>query len=64
MSNAPHFHNTAEAKAAIKKIEHNTQGTTGAPTGINGGSAGNQTTKTEGVNSSSKGDDYVGKRKA
>jgi hypothetical protein len=46
---APHFHNTKEVKAAIKKIEHNTEGTSGPPTGIMGGSASNMTTKTANV---------------
>lgn len=59
---APHCHTTAEAKAAIKRIEHNSQGTSGPPTGISGGSAGNQTTKTEDVTSTEKGGDYVSKR--
>lgn len=56
---APHFHTTSEAKAAIKKIENNS-GDGRTPTGIKGGSAGNATTKTEGVTSSKKGDDWVG----
>lgn len=61
---APHFHDTAQAKAAIKKIEHNTEGTTGPPTGISGGSASNRTTTTPGVNvGNEKGSDYVGKGK-
>jgi hypothetical protein len=59
---APHFHTTAEAKAAIKKIEKNTEGTSGPPTGIGGGSAGNSTTMTPAVSSSQKGDDWVSKR--
>lgn len=50
---APHFHTTAEAKAAIKKIEHNPDGGNGAPTGIAGGSVSNETTKTPGVSGSS-----------
>jgi len=54
---APHFHTTEEAKAAIKKIQHNSD--KGTPTGISGGSAGNQTTMTPKVTS---GDDTVGKR--
>lgn len=60
---APHFHTTAEAKAAIKKIEHNSGiGAEGAPTGINGGSAANQTTMTKAVTSFKKGDDWVHNR--
>ena len=60
---APHFHTTAEAKAAIKKIEHNSgEAAEGAPIGIMGGSAGNLTTSTKGVSNSSKGDDWVSKR--
>ncbi len=38
---APHFHTTAEARSAIKKIEHNSEGGNGKPSGIAGGSAGN-----------------------
>lgn len=61
---APHFHNTAEAKSAIKKIEHNTDGGNGAPTSISGGSAGNRLTSTPGVNTGNeKGSDYVNKGK-
>ena len=61
---APHFHTTAEAKAAIKKIEHNTEGTTGPPTGIAGGSSGNRVTTTPGVNAGmEKGSDWVNKGK-
>lgn len=59
----PHFHTTAEVKAAIKKIEHNNQGGEGAPTGIAGSPGYNGTTETPGVTSRSKGDDWVGKRK-
>lgn len=59
---APHFHTTSEAKAAIKKIEHNSQDGNGAPTGIAGGSSGNDTTPTPDVSSKQKGDDWVGKR--
>lgn len=54
---APHFHTTEEAKAAIKKIGHNSD--MGTPTGISGGSEGNMTTKTPKV---TVGDDTVGKR--
>lgn len=61
---APHCHTTAEAKAAIKKIEHNTEGTSGAPTGIAGGSSSNITSPTPGVRDKGgeKGGDWVGKR--
>jgi len=58
---APHFHTTSEAKAAIKKIEHNAgEGTSGPPTGIMGGSGMNNTTTTPGVNNQVKGGDWVG----
>lgn len=57
---APHFHTTAEAKTAIKKIEHNAgEGTSGPPSGIMGGSGGNQTTMTPGVTGTTKGSDWV-----
>ena len=59
---APHFHTTAEAKAAIKKVEHNTDGGNSAPTGIAGGSAGNNITPTPGVTSKQKGDDWANRR--
>jgi len=60
---APHFHTTAEVKAAIKKIEHNHGvAAEGHPMGIMGGSASNSTTSTDGVTSSSKGDDWVSHR--
>jgi hypothetical protein len=60
---APHFHTTKEAKAAIKKIEHNHgQAAEGHPLGIMGGSAGNQTTITEGVTDHEKGGDWVHNR--
>lgn len=59
---APHFHNTAEARAAIKKIEHNAQQGNGAPSGIAGGSAGVDPHITPGVDSRSKGDDWVANR--
>lgn len=52
---APHFHQTSEAREAIRKIEHNAN--EGAPTGISGGSAGNLTTQTPGVTG---GNDNVG----
>lgn len=60
---APHYHTTAEAKAAIKKIEHNSDGGNGAPTGIAGGSAANATTHTDKVTNKEKGADWVGNRK-
>lgn len=60
---APHFHTTAEAKAAIKRIEHNHGiGSEGAPMHIEGGSAANSTTDTKAVTSSKKGDDWVHNR--
>lgn len=59
---APHFHTTSEAKAAINKVEHNKMGTFGGPTGIAGGSGGNQTTLTPEVTSTTKGDDWLPKR--
>ena len=60
---APHFHTTAEAKAAIKRIEHNGgEGGEGAPKGIMGGSSSNETTTTPRVNQGKeKGSDWVGK---
>jgi hypothetical protein len=57
---APHFHTTAEAKAAIKKIEHNND--MGQPTGISGGSQGNDVTPTPKVTGRKKGSDDVSKR--
>ena len=60
---APHCHTTEEAKANIKRIEHNSgRGGEGAPTGIMGGSGANQTTLTSGVTETSKGHDWVGGR--
>ena len=57
---APHFHTTEEAKAAIKKVEHNSDHSYGPPSGgISGGSAANEETKTKGVSSSKKGDDWA-----
>lgn len=57
---APHFHTTSEAKAAISKIEHNNAN--GCPTGIAGGSGGNQTTQTPAVTETTKGEDWVNRR--
>lgn len=57
---APNFRTTAEARAAIKKIEHNVN--LGKPTGIAGGSATNQTTLTPGVTSTTPCADEVSKR--
>ena len=54
---APHFHTVSEAKAAIKKIEHNSNGTTGAPTGIAGGSGGNDISGSS--NPKTKGGDWL-----
>jgi hypothetical protein len=60
---APHFHTTAEAKAAIKKIEHNSGiAAEGAPTGIAGGSVKNMTTMTPDVTPSTKEGDWVSHR--
>ena len=60
---APHFHTTEEAKAAIKKIDHNSgQGDEGAPKGIMGGSVGNETTKTKNVTPTKKEEDWVSRR--
>lgn len=60
---APHFHTTAEAKAAIKKISHNSgEGDEGAPIGIGGGSTSVKTTTTEKVSIKQKGDDWVNNR--
>jgi len=61
---APHFHTTAEAKEAIKKIQHNSmEGGEGAPVGIlDGGSGQNQTTLTPAVTETKKGSDWVHKR--
>lgn len=60
---APHFHDTAEARNAIKKIEHNSgEGTSGPPTGINTGSASVDPHITPGVDEKYKGDDWVSKR--
>lgn len=60
---AVHFHTTAEVKSAIKKIEHNSDGGNGAPTGIAGSPGYNGVTETPRVTSRSKGDDWVSKRK-
>lgn len=58
---APHFHTVNEAKAAIKKIQHNSDGTTGAPTGIAGGSGGNDIAS-DGISPKDKGGDWVDSR--
>ena len=61
MTVSPHFHTTDEARAAITKIQKNNP-ETGQPTSLGGGSASNTVTRTPEVTSSSKGDDWVGKR--
>jgi hypothetical protein len=60
---APHFHETKEAVAAIKRIEHNSgEAGEGAPTGIAGGSVSNMTTMTKNVTPTSKEQDWVSHR--
>jgi len=64
---APHFHTAVEAKRAIEKISNNQRVTTdgateGAPTGISGGSASNQTSTMKKVTPTEKGSDWVSKR--
>lgn len=60
MGNQPHIHSVEEAKANIKKIEHNTEGSYGPPTAIEGGSSKNYNTgTTEGVPSKEKGGDWA-----
>jgi len=60
MGNQPHVHTVEETKANIKRIEHNTEGSYGPPTGAEGGSGGNfNTGTTEGVPPKKKGDDWV-----
>ena len=62
---APHLHTEAEAKAAIKRIEHNMSGpgspagkNAGPPSGIAGGSAGNAIASD--LNKGPKGHDWIG----
>ena len=58
---APHVHTVEEAKKAINKIEHNSDGGYGKPTGIEGGSGGNFTSgSSEGVPPHTKGADWAG----
>lgn len=60
MGNQPHVHTVEEVKANIKKIEHNTEGGYGPPTGIEGGSGKNfNTGTTEGVPHKEKGGDWA-----
>jgi hypothetical protein len=63
---APHCHTAAEAKASIRRVEHNRDNTggsgMGAPTGIAGGSASNKKNEVSGVSSKEKGGDWVSKR--
>lgn len=62
--NSPHVHTVDEAKANIKKIEHNSDGAFGPPTGSGGGSVGVRNSgDVDRVTSNKKGDDWVGKRK-
>lgn len=71
MSNAPHVHTIKEVQADLARIEHNASGPgspsikkSGPPTGIEGGSVGNENWGNQpGVTNHSKGDDYAGKRK-
>jgi len=57
---APHVHTVEEAKKNINRVEHNTDGGNGAPTGISGGSGSNYNTgKTEGVPPRKKGEDWA-----
>lgn len=58
---APHFHTVMEAKAAIKKIQHNPDGGNSAPTGIAGGS-GHIDNFSDGITPKEKGSDWVSKR--
>jgi hypothetical protein len=61
MGNQPHIHTVEEAKANIKRIEHNSEGGNGPPSGIEGGSGGNYNTgTTEGVPPKTKGGDWIG----
>jgi hypothetical protein len=57
---APSVKTVEEAKANIKRVEHNSKGTTGPPSGIAGGSGGNYNSgKTEGVPPKTKGEDWA-----
>jgi hypothetical protein len=57
---APFTKTVEETKANIKKIEHNSMGTYGPPTAIEGGSGANTNTgTTEGVPPKKKGDDWA-----
>ena len=60
MGMQPHVHTVEETKSATKRIEHNTMGSYGPPTSIEGGSGGNYVTgTTEGVPPSTKGADWI-----
>lgn len=60
MGNQPHVHTVEEAKTNIKRIEHNSDGTYGPPTSIEGGSGKNYNTgTTESVPPKNKGDDWA-----
>ena len=57
---APFVKTVEEAKANIKRVEHNSQGTSGPPSGIAGGSGSNYNSgKTEGVPPKTKGEDWA-----
>lgn len=61
---APHVHTCEEAKSAIKRIEHNQEGSYGKPTSIEGGSGGNFTSgSSESVPPHTKGADWANKSK-
>lgn len=66
---APHFHTVAEAKAAIKRIEHNASGPgapsgkmAGPPTGSGGGSGKNDIAS-DSVVPKTKGGDWITNQK-
>lgn len=62
--NSPHVHSVDEVKANIKKVEHNSDGAFGPPSGSGGGSGSVQNVGNQPqVTSTKKGDDWVGKRK-
>jgi len=63
LGNQPHVHTVEEAKGNIKKIEHNSMGSYGAPTSIEGGSGANYNTgTTEGVPPRTKGADWASEK--
>lgn len=60
---APHDHTADEVRANIRRISHNSgPGDNLGPVGIGGGSTGNATTTTPGVEPTSGGGDVVNKR--